>query len=244
MDDRELERMFQGAAGEPPEPTFGPADIAKASRRATVKRRNAITVACGCAVVLVAGIGVTGVVLNSGDSSGDASVAAANSPRKSAGAELATPDGQPEDGPARPPNAATPKDFPASPKQGGEASGENGPRAGTSGCDKVDRELATALAGELPVTVSGEAMPGRLCPTDSKSAGFPVRAGDRAGDFSVAVVEPGSVTVPDIDGAVSEQVPTARGRMIVVLSVPAADSPGAPLVGDVQRIAASLADRY
>ncbi|OZM71447.1 hypothetical protein CFN78_20070 [Amycolatopsis antarctica] len=245
MNDRELETMFRGAAGEPPTPTFDASDVAAASRRATVRKRNAVTMACTCAVVVVAGLGVTGVVLENSGGTGDTSTAAQeNAPVPDAsGSVLAVP-GQPGQVPARPPNADTPQNFPASPKQGGEDSGENGPRAGTSGCDKVDRELATALAGELPVTVEAQPTPGRFCPEGSRSAGLPVQAQDASGVLTASVYEAGSALPPRISGAVSDQRPTASGKVVVVFSVPGQGSAAAPFGGEVARIAAALAARY
>jgi len=249
MNDRELETMFRSAASEPPEPTFDTSDVVSASRRATARRRSTITMACTCAVVVVAGLGVTGVVLNQGETASDTSaVAGQTSDQTKKGTALAIP-GQPGQESERPPDEATPQDFPASPKQGGEDTGENGPRAGTSGCDKVDRELATALAGELPDTVlpdTARAAPtaGRVCPTGSRSAGFPIRAGDRSGDLSVAIVPPGSVTTTGIAGEVTDQRLTASDQVVVVVSVPVQGSTGAPLPEDVARIAAAIAARY
>ena len=150
MDENELGTLFQAAPGEPPPPTFGLADVTAASARAKVRGRSVVALA----MLLVVGLGIFGLT----------QLKLASFP------ETTSSSGQPGSADARLPKASTP-----SPLQGSGGTGEDGPRAeGTPGCEKVDRELATALAGELPATgVTGRPSPGRACTTGARSAPTP-----------------------------------------------------------------------
>lgn len=238
MDDRELETLFRDAPGEPPAPTFDVGDIAARSRRATARKQNMIVLACSFGVLVLAGLGTLGVVLNSGLPEDTASVAGG---AVSDNATKFDAQEQPGDAPGRLPNAGTPEGFPdASPKQGGDASGES-----TSGCDQVDRELAIALAGELPIAVTSEAQPGRLCAPGWRSAGFHVEDGSASGTVSATVVPAGSAIqlAEQPRGTAIVERPAASGSTVVVLSIP---DPGskAPVADTVESIAAKLAARY
>lgn len=117
----------------------------------------------------------------------------------------------------------------------------SGPRAeGASGCEQVDRELATALAGEFPATAAAEPAPGRDCPTGARVAGFHVTDGDRTGVVSVTLV-PAGTPVPL--GATAAQHGTASGGTLVVTSSP---DPGSapPFQSDLPRIATALSTRF
>lgn len=237
MDDRELETMFADALGEPPPATFGRSDVLAASRKAQARRRSMVTVACGCVVLALAGAGVVGWVTTT--SHGNSTVAA----QLSTQAGVA---GQPGGVPERPPNTGGGQGFPTlSPMQGGDESGKNGPRAeGASGCDKVDRELATALAGELPAPVPAySAQPGRVwCPAGSRAAGLPVEGGT----VSVTLLSPGTgvLPVPRPPGVLEIQRPAAGGGTLLLFSVPADGSMAAPLPQDIDRIAGAVAARF
>ena len=120
----------------------------------------------------------------------------------------------------------------------------NGPRAeSTSGCDKVDRELATALAGEIPATGLAGPSPGRVCTTDARSAGFHVTDGERSGFVSVTVFPSAFALNPFGDGTVLAEQQTASGGSLVVLSTPDAGS-AAPLESRLPQLAAALASRF
>jgi hypothetical protein len=232
MDDREWERMFVAAPGEPPPPTFGTADIVAASRKAEARRRSAIVVICSLFFVVLAGAGVFRLV------------AIPNLNGNSAAPAQSGVAGQPGDASGRPPNAAGNQDFPTlSPMQEGDGSGRNGPRAeSASGCDKVDRELATALAGELSVPVTAaDALPGGVCTTGSRSAAFQVQGGT----VSVTLLPPliGLPPAQQLPGAVQVQRPAVSGGTLVVVSAPPAGSTAAPLAAEVGRIADTLAAR-
>ncbi|MGC7093510.1 hypothetical protein ACPZ19_02480 [Amycolatopsis lurida] len=242
MDDRQLETLFRDAPGEPPEPTFDIGQVTRASQRATVRRRTMVSSVCGAVLVVLVGVGVVGVT---GDSGREASTAAApGSTEEVNGNTQLGPMGQPGDVPGRPPIAA-PESFPTgSPMQGGETTGETGPRAeGTHGCDQADRELATALAGELPVPVpEGAAMPGRVCSTDFRSASFPVNGGVVSASVVPSGVSLTMATQPE--GTLTAEAQSRTGATVLVLSIPAAGSTDAPFAKDMQGVADALAKRF
>jgi hypothetical protein len=221
MDEKELEALFRAAPGEPPPPGFTLGDVTKASARATARRRSGLMLAAACLVALLGAAGIAGVTYFRSTESTTA---------------------QPEVGLARPGEG-----FPAPPSlQGSGGIGEDGPRAeGTSGCEKVDRELATALAGELPATGVTGPSPGRVCPTQTRSAGFHVTDGNRRGAVSVTLVpagvafQLGALT----DGTVlAEQLATSGGT-VLVLSTPDTGS-AVPLESELPHIAAALAQHF
>lgn len=231
MDEGELRQLFREAPGEAPEPTFTANDVVTASRRATARRRAAVT-GVAAAVVLVAGVGGTlGVLL--GEGSGDRVGAPAPA--------LAPEQGQPGDGRAHP---RTAEGFPGvSPKQGGEATGEDGPRAdSTSGCEEADRELAIALAGELPVGAARQASPSPVCPAGSRAAAYRVEAGT----VSVVLVPPG--VAPQLprqsEGTVVAERGSRAGGTVLLVSNPAPESKVAPFAGELERVAEALATRF
>ncbi|MGA6163194.1 hypothetical protein [Amycolatopsis magusensis] len=241
MDDRQLETLFRDAPGEPPEPTFDLGRVTRASHRAKVRRRNTVSAVCGAVLVVLVGAGVITGARESGD---ELSAAAPASTEEVNGNTQLGPMGQPGDGPGRPPVAA-PESFPSdSPMQGGETTGETGPRAeGTFGCDQADRELATALAGELPVPApDGTAMPGRVCSTDFRSASFPVGGGVVSASVVPAGVSLTLATQPE--GTLRAEAQSPTGATVLVLSIPAPGSTDAPFAKDMQGVADALAKRF
>ncbi|WP_158884295.1 hypothetical protein [Amycolatopsis anabasis] len=241
MDERELETLFREAPGEPPPAGFTVTDVTKASARAGIRSRNRVLVAVSCAVVLLAGGGLTGLLLNDGVLEQTASA-----PEFQSNADSGNPR-QPGGGTGRPPNAVPQEGFPTySPKQGGDGSGENGPRAeGTQGCDKVDRELATALAGELPVT-GLQASPARWCAPDWRSAAFEVADTGRGGVISATVVPSGQMIKPTglPQGTLVAERAAKGGGTVFVLSVPRTGSVDPPFPNDLDRIVTALAARF
>jgi hypothetical protein len=232
MDDRELETLFTAAPGDPPPATFDTSDVIAASKRAQARRRSAIAVVCSCFVVLLAGAGAFTVVARLSSISPPGGVASAYAPISAQSGVT----GQPGGIPIRPPTTGANQGFPSqTPMQGGDESGKDGPRVeSASGCDKVDRELATALAGELPGTEATAATAGTVCPTGARSAGFPFGGGA----VSVALVPPGVAVRPA--GGVHAQAQASSGGTLVVQSLPPA-----PLTqADVERVAQALASRF
>lgn len=237
MDERELRSLFSAAPGDAPEPTFSRDDVVREARRQTVRHRNRITAGVSAAVLVVAGFGGYGL-LSGGTPK---PMTAANGDAVSS-SELGS--AQPGDVPLRPEVGGESPNFSSQvPQQGGTAEGKTGPRAeGASGCEQVDRELAIALAGELPGHVSDtQAVPGGACTTTSRSAGFQVAGGEIA-----AAVYPKGVPVArkfQPAGTVTAQVGTASGGELVLVSVPSAGA-AAPLAGQVEQFAHDLAPRF
>lgn len=209
MDERELGELFRSVPAEPPAPSFDETDVARASHRITVRRR-AIASGAAVAVVLLGGGGVVaGSVLGGGDDGGGSVVA---EPGRSTGGGTEPRTAQPGEAESRhqsgqPGIQGLPS---AEPKQGGTTDGDR-----ASGCDQVDRELATALAGELPVAAS-DASPGRICPEGTTSASFRV---DGSALTAVLVPEGRQVRLPGgtSDGDVARQR-TAGGSTLLLLS--------------------------
>jgi hypothetical protein len=127
--------------------------------------------------------------------------------------------------------------------QGGTGNGEDGPRAeSASGCDKVDGELATALAGELPVTVkTADATAGRVCTTQARAAGFRVPGGT----ISVLLLAHGvtfdQAAVPA--GSARSEKTTAAGGTIELISTPDAGA-SPPLADKLSGLAESIATHF
>lgn len=227
MDEKELETLFRAAPGEPPPPGFSLNDVTAASTRAAKRRRSAVLLTAACLVAVLSAAGVAGVSYFRST-------------------EMST--AQPALAPERPPETS-----PVPPAlQGSGGNGEDGPRAeGTqgqpsgSGCEKVDRELATALAGELPAIGATAPSPGRFCPTATRSVGFHVTDGDRTGLVSVTVVPAGAaVKLPTFkDGTVAAEQLAASGGTVLVLSTPDPGS-AAPLEAALPRVASALGDRF
>ncbi|MEC3977067.1 hypothetical protein [Amycolatopsis sp. H20-H5] len=236
MDERELESLFADLPGEPPAATFGKGDVLTASKRATQRSRNRVILACSAFVLVLGGVGVATAI--SGTSGGDLSTAAAP-----AGAPFSVQGEQPGTGAGRPQDTG----FPATPpQQGGDETGKTGPRAeGASGCEKGDRELATALAGELPVPVSTAVTvpgPGRACSTGARTAGFPVPGGT----MDITLFKPGASVPfkPPPRGTASSSSATPNGGMLQIQSTPDPGSATAPFAEKLAPIAQALAPRF
>lgn len=153
--------------------------------------------------------------------------------------------GQPGAGSARPLDSGESSNFSdPPPQQGGSGPEKTGQMTaeGTFGCDQVDRELATALAGELPVPVDiAQATPGDVCTTGARSAGFQVPGGTVA----AAVFPAGSAVPPLPAGAAIVQRTTAKGSLVVVVSL-GDGTTGRPAfsASDLDRFVGVLAARY
>ncbi|MPY77920.1 MAG: hypothetical protein GEV04_05375 [Actinophytocola sp.] len=237
MDDRELTRLFQGAADDAPPPSFDVDDVAAASRRATARHRLRVATVTSITAVVLAGAGFVAATSPFSDLGAGDTVAGAG------GYEASQNAGQPDQQDMRLENGDS-RDPHAPSKQGG---GENAGEAdkpgitSTSGCDEVDRRLATALAGELPVVPDGDPIPGWLC-SNGGNAAFRVTDGDLTGMIMVAQL-PGRSTVPTSVGRKTAMATarTSSGGVVVVASVAFGESSQAPFAPDVQRIADAIA---
>ncbi|TQM82170.1 hypothetical protein FHX81_4567 [Saccharothrix saharensis] len=251
MDEQKLGELFRDAARDAPPPSFDVDAVRSASARASARRRSAVAVGSVMAVVLVFGGLVVGADLVRSTSGGELASAGSAQDASSPNVTPFTAD-EPE---------MVPKD--ASPDRSGEVSPESIPEdsstqgddppgsagrtsAGSAqrGCVEVDRELAVALADELPVANADDAFaPTAFCPGAVRGASLPVRDGDVGGTLSV-VIAPGGTTglLPDRSYAYAS-ARTAGGDELFVISrsdVGADD----PFQGELPGLASRLADRF
>ncbi|MQA62608.1 MAG: hypothetical protein GEU86_14200 [Actinophytocola sp.] len=248
MDERELETLFREAPGEAPPATFDAADVAAASRRATARHRMRVaTAASFTALVLAGGALFATIGPLSGDEQGAGTAVSAQM-----GESADEP--QPNSADARQESGGLELSREAAPKQGGEDSSLDAadPEVAerTYGCESIDRKLADALAGELPVGPSRapDPVPGiGPCVDGGSNAAYEVSDGEASGLISVAII-------PASDGeamALSDEDSRTRmaqartdggsGDIVVVSSKPAPGSPAAPLPDELQRIADAIA---
>jgi hypothetical protein len=110
----------------------------------------------------------------------------------------------------------------------------------------VDRELAAALAGELPAAAHVkvvDAVPVQLtCPPGSAGASYELPEGR----LTFVMTQPG-VTLPTWqlrDGSVQAQSTASRGQIVAVVSEPFDPGGQPPFADDVARFAINLGDRY
>ncbi|MFI9006955.1 hypothetical protein ACIGNX_06965 [Actinosynnema sp. NPDC053489] len=248
MDEQRLSELFRDAARDAPPPSFDVAAVRSASARATARRRSAIAAGSALAVALVFG----GLVVGSNlarDPGGDLAAAGsahdASSPNVtpfSAGEpEMMPKDASPD------PGGEMPLSLPDDPSaQGDEPSGSaDRPSVGNAqrGCVEVDRELAVALADELPVANADQASaPLGFCPPAERGASLPVRDGDVRGTVSVVVAPVGAApVVPDPADAYAS-AKTSAGEDLFVIS--RSDDGGVdPFQAQLPGLAARLAAR-
>ncbi|WP_024875660.1 hypothetical protein [Saccharomonospora piscinae] len=245
MDERRFEQLMHDAVGEPPEASFDVEDVTAASRRATARRRS---LGAGVAAVVVLAGALVGVAVG-GTGPSEPTTALGPGETTDSGQVLGkTPEsGQPGGGDEREhstPGQPGAQNFPdGSTKQGGEPTGEDGPRAGsTSGCETVDRGLATALAGELPIDPAGEAVPSPYCVAGGSAAAFPLSEGA----VSVLLVPRDQVARPDLPTGSAVSAPDAGtlpdGRTVTVVTTPGETGGTASLAGAVDGLARSVAE--
>ncbi len=251
MDEQKLGELFRDAARDAPPPSFDVDAVRSASARATARRRSAIAVGSAMAAVLVFGGLVVGADLlrnSGGDLAAAGSAHDASSPNVtpfSAGEPEVLPNGASPDLSGGIPSQSIPDD-PST--QGDEPSGRAGSTmAGSAqrGCVEVDRELAVALADELPVANADQATPVTAdCPVDARGASFLVRDGDFYGTVS-AVLAPAGTAGPALGPSYAHaSAKTPGGRELHVFSRPedgSAEEPFADgLAGMAERIAAGF----
>ncbi len=253
MDERKIADLFGDAVRDLPPASFDAGDVAAESARLTRKRNGVITGSALAFALLAGGIPV-GLALWSGPNGGSGNDSAALAPASAPdGNEKAAPYEVPSAGPGVLSDRSGPSSPPVTPKQGGSSDGDAGPGAGgtPSGCGTADRELAAALAGELPAATSGgEPQSSPLgCPTGSVSAAVPVRDGPLRGLVSIMLTPrdvPQMIQPPWADrvGAQGSLTSTASGKTLVLAVEPVAGSAAPPLDGDALReIAGRLAPR-
>lgn len=233
MDERDLQELFRDAPGEAPPPSFDVSDVAAASRRATARQRMRLTAAGAAAALVLAGGGLfaaLGPLATEGGHGGSAG--------DSLSAEEGQNQGQPFPGDARLDSGAPLSTDTVPPKQGGgdEQLSEAEGAARTARCAKVDRQLATALAGELPVDPGADPVRGDL-PCGSRNAAFQLKGGTVS-----AVVFPhgGQPRFAPPAGTELVEARGPGGDLVMVLSAPKGDG-RPPLSGELQKIADTLA---
>ena len=256
MDEKKIAEMFRDAMpDDTPPASFTHDDVRVASNRQRL-RRNRVVAGTALGVVLVVG-GVTGGLLLSNETHSSNGVAAADSGTTGNTANApydAHVPGQEGREPA--PRAAAPdKSFPTqSPEQGGTATGEAGPGAGStpSGCPKADGELAAALASELPSAAGKQATPTPLkCPDGVRGASFSLRDGNQPpGVVSILLIPKGIAlppTPPWANSPTGTSVKTAygpKGGEIVLVSQPPEGSTKAPFDDRLADAAKHIAAKY
>ncbi|WP_433266437.1 hypothetical protein ACQPZF_40845 [Actinosynnema sp. CS-041913] len=254
MDERRIAELFRDAANDAPPASFDVGDVRSGSARATARRRAQVALGSTLAVVLAfGGVLVSTNLLtqqNSGVATSAGSAEDSLSPNLTQSPFAASEPGGEHEKRAEPDltGGLPPKSIPGDPStQGDGTSGTTGrPSAtgGASGCQEVDRELAVALASELPAAEGLQASHAVAnCPAGARGAGYLVRD-DRGvyGVVSVVLVPPGQQPLASTS--------TAEGRSdgpagtVYVLSEPAQGSAAGPFEAELpvlaQRISAKL----
>jgi hypothetical protein len=248
MDENKLADLLKDAVAETPPPTFTASDVARESDRQRVRHRNGVLAGSAFGVALLAGATALGVALWTGPGvttgAMDAESAASGGNGNAAPYELPNEDNKA----AAPTERGGTEDFPPEmPKQGGYPDGSGGPAgpAGTpSGCEQVDRELAAALAGELPAAAKvkvDDAIPVSLsCPEGATGAAYDLPGGR----ISVILMpDDAALTTTSMRGTQAD-APTTDGRQVFLVSEPVSASGTAPFGSDIERIATELGQLY
>ncbi|MEU5696054.1 hypothetical protein [Actinosynnema sp. NPDC020468] len=243
MDEKELAELFRDAAGDAPPASFDVGGIRTASARATARRRTAWVSGGALAVVLL--LGGTVIVNTTSRESGTAgSAMEASSPNLSQ-SEMSPKIAQEPQFPATPDKTGgqPPNSIPEDPStQGDESTGSADPKVGgaSRACAEVDRELAAALADELPVVTTLPGPAAAVCPPGARGASYAVHDNGTYGTISAVLVPPGRQVL----GGQSESRPTKAGWTIYVLSEPAAGESIAPRLTNLPAIAEALSQKF
>lgn len=248
MDEDRLSELLKDAVADTPPATFTHADITKESARQRVNRRNGLLAGSAFGVAVLAGATALGVALWTGQES-PASVTSAESVDSGSNGNAA-PYELPDEGAAasgRTERGEQQQDFPPESRKQGRPSDGNGGSSDSastpSGCEQVDRELAAALAGELPDTANvkvDDALPvSWSCVTNASGAEFAVPGGV----ISVLLMQDDQVTAFE-SAAAQADASTSDGRHVVVVSMPSDSGGSAPFASDLTRIATEIAKIY
>lgn len=249
MDEKKLAELMKDVVADTPPPTFTHADVTRESDRQRARRRNGLLTGSAFGVAVLAGAAALGVALWTGQGS-PSQITSAESDA-AAGNGTASPYELPDEGgnAAAPTERGEQRDFPSeTPKQGGSPDGNGGPAGPTgtpSGCEQVDRELAAALAGELPAAANvkvDDAVPVTTCLDGATGAEFYLPDGA----ISVYRISSGSAVTLDNSGSggVQASSPTSDGGQVVVMSVPLTAGDAVPYESDLSRFARSIARIY
>ncbi|MPZ79924.1 MAG: hypothetical protein GEV28_05790 [Actinophytocola sp.] len=251
MDERKLAELLHDAVADAPPPSFDQRDVAAGSERQRIRRRNGVLTGSAFGVVLLASATALGVALWTGPHSADQTNAAEAA--AAGGNGSAAPNELPQEDSAGAPKAErelVPQDAPSETrKQGRPPSGDAGPAgpgSTPSGCKQADRELAAALAGELPAAAkirAEDAIPVELwCPEGAKGAAFRVSDQGHGGTISVIRVQP-DTTPPEWAtpaGTRSGLWTASDDSTYMVLSEPLSAGGVAPFGSAVQHLATEV----
>ncbi len=255
MDEKKLGELFKDAVRDTPPATFGTGEVRRASVRASARHRQNVVVGCVLAVVLLGGGGITAVALTGGTSHSNAAVSAsggsadtANSGTMKSEAGAGAPRVQ-----EAPPTALN--DQTGTSKQGDSPPGGAGSpstRTPSGGCETADRELAAALASELPAAPNAkDAMKVPFgCPPRSRGASFKVTDGARSGTVSLVVIPPGvsagfaplGIEVPGTQDF--SATGATSGATVYLVSQPTPELAEAPFTENGSQMVARLAQKF
>lgn len=251
MDEKKLSELLKDVVAETPPPTFTASDVARESDRQRVRHRNGVLAGSAFGVAILAGATALGVALWTGPtSSPDATSAeslASGGNGNAAPYELPNEDNKA----AAPTERGGAENVPSeTPKQGGYPDGSGGPAgpAGTPrGCEQVDRELAAALAGELPAAA-------RISPEAADLSQSECGQGVSAVTFHLADGTISAMSVPpDVLATMGQppgreteraQATTPSGRTVVVISTGSAPDAPPPYADRLQEWAAAIALKF
>lgn len=247
MDDKRLSELFASAVRDAPPASFDERDVATASRALAARRRTQALGGSGFAVIVLA----TGLFFAFGSpsttTSGEAASAGVAATAPHTFGRNAAP-GLAEPGSAKPV-------FPGiAPKQGGTTTGKVGPNADSTphGCGPTDRELAVALANELPSVGAEPVRPTDAvqvpltCEPTTRAAGYVVHQGAATGQV-IALLGPETgplATPPTSKGTVVANAQVSGGRLLTLYSEPLPGSPAAPVAARLRDLAARLAGMF
>jgi len=248
MDEKKLAELLKDAVADTPPPTFTQADVTRESERQRMRRRNGLLTGSAFGVAVLAGATALGVALWTGEVSSSGAMSADSA--ASSGNGISAPDELPDEGGNAAPQTERGEGFPPnSPKQGGDSDGNGGPAGPTgtsSGCEQVDRELAAALAGELPAAANikaAEAIPVTLrCDAESSGAAFELPDGRL--NVILTSGTPQDMAAVAASGGAQASAPTSDGRQVLVVSEPASQGGDVPYASDLSRFAAEIAKIY
>ncbi|MBB5954536.1 hypothetical protein FHS29_001106 [Saccharothrix tamanrassetensis] len=247
MDERKIAELFRDAASDAPPASFDVGNVRSASGRAAARQRSQIALGSTLAVVLVlGGVLVSTDLMTRSDSGLATSAGSAEYSASPNLSPLAVPDPG-EAGKRVEPDLTggpPPKSIPEDPStQGDGQSGTTGrsPTGGTSGCQEVDRELAVALADELPAAEGLQpSYAVANCPSGARGASFLLRDGSGVyGVLSVVLVPPGQQALAST--SVAEGRAESRLGTVYVLTEPAQGSAAGPFEAELSSLAAKVA---
>lgn len=254
MDEKRLAELLKDAVADTPPPTFTQADVTRESFRQRARRRNGLLAGSAFGVAVLAGATALSVALWTGQGS-PSEVTSAESAASAGNGNAAPYELPDEDARAADPTqrgGEAQDSSPESPKQGGTSDEDGGPAGSTgtpSGCEQADRELAAALAGELPAAAQvdpSDAVAVTLgCSTGARGAAFDLPDGR----ISILLVSSEQLAYTGTDEAASAggaqaSAPTSDGRLVLVVSEPASQGSRPPYESALSRYATDIAGNY